>query len=485
MKSVIMIAYHFPPEGNAGVYRPLRFVRNLPKFGWRPTVISLATTYYERYDANLLPMVSVETRIVRVPNRDPWQRFQNWRAMRMKQTLAEAPVQEVRRVNAVHQKPVRSSLREMVRNAEAWFYHPDTAMGWIRPAVKATLQACIENRPDVLWATAGPVSSFIVARKVSESTGIPYVLDFRDAWTLTYNDFEERRSSWSKRLAERSMYGLLERAQSVVFRYHAEAECYCRAYKNALDPTKIHIIPNGFEGSVSEFVPPQKERCEILYTGTVSDYRYDSLLQALAAFEQSSPELANRLHFHFVGEGTDAVGTAAAGLGLTGIVTTEGPSSHGEVTRLTKQYHALLVLGRSSGMRGYELFAGAKLFGYLKTGLPIIGILPSDETKNVLLRVGVTTIANVDREDEIIAMLRKVLEYWSQGKLHSLLPERHACESYSAEGQTEELVRALEGRTATKSFIPGVAEIPPSLRDEISNKIRRLGLNNLSARFTM
>ena len=27
MKSVLMIAYGFPPEGNAGVYRPLRFLR--------------------------------------------------------------------------------------------------------------------------------------------------------------------------------------------------------------------------------------------------------------------------------------------------------------------------------------------------------------------------------------------------------------------------------------------------------------------------
>ena len=37
MKSVLMIAYYFPPDGSAGVYRPLRFVRHLAARGWQPS----------------------------------------------------------------------------------------------------------------------------------------------------------------------------------------------------------------------------------------------------------------------------------------------------------------------------------------------------------------------------------------------------------------------------------------------------------------
>ena len=40
MKSVVMIAYWFPPEGNAAVYRPLRFLRNLQPHGWEGHVIA-------------------------------------------------------------------------------------------------------------------------------------------------------------------------------------------------------------------------------------------------------------------------------------------------------------------------------------------------------------------------------------------------------------------------------------------------------------
>ena len=64
MKSVVMIAYAFPPEGNAGAYRPLRFVRQLPSKGWQPTVITLATDFYERYDSKLLNSVPPEITVI-------------------------------------------------------------------------------------------------------------------------------------------------------------------------------------------------------------------------------------------------------------------------------------------------------------------------------------------------------------------------------------------------------------------------------------
>ena len=39
------------------------------------------------------------------------------------------------------------------------------------------------NRPDVLYSTSSPVSAHLVALLVSRATGIPWVADFRDAWT--------------------------------------------------------------------------------------------------------------------------------------------------------------------------------------------------------------------------------------------------------------------------------------------------------------
>jgi hypothetical protein len=121
-------------------------------------------------------------------------------------------------------------------------------------------------------------------------------------------------------------------------------------------------------------------------------------------------------------------------------------------------------------MKGYELFAGAKLFGYLKAGCPIIGVLPEDETKKILQAVGVSTVADVDSPTEILIMLQRLLKAWSTGALSSLLPDRAACQAYSAERQTAALVRALEGLPAADPFVPGSVEIPPSLRGQIGDR---------------
>jgi glycosyltransferase involved in cell wall biosynthesis len=470
MKSVLMIAYGFPPEGNAGVYRPLRFVRHLPSLGWQPTVITLETDFFERYDPSLLSQVPKEIEVIRVKNRDPWQTFLAKRNQRVYTQFSEGSAAQVARILSAHQNPIRSRTRELVRSIEARVYHPDIAMGWIAPAVKATQQFCKRNRPDVIWATAGPVSSFHVAEQASRRTGVPYVLDFRDAWTITFNEFEERRPHWARQRDRRNMFRLLRGAQAVIFRYDTEAECYWRAYHCALEASKIRIIPNGFEGEVEPFNASRGEKCKFLYTGTLSDYRYDTLLEAIGFLKRSSPEEAAQLHFHFVGEGTRTIEDQARNLGLTEIITAEAAMSQNAVIQLSKQADALLLLGRPPTMKGYELFAAAKLFGYLKAGRPIVGILPPDEAKRILQRAGASTVADVDSKADIVAVLRRVLRNWADGTLRSLLPDTNACRTYSAESQTRALVAALEGAPASDPFIPGRVDIPDSLREEISRR---------------
>jgi hypothetical protein len=121
-------------------------------------------------------------------------------------------------------------------------------------------------------------------------------------------------------------------------------------------------------------------------------------------------------------------------------------------------------------MKGYELFAAAKLFGYLKAGRPILGIVPDDETKNVLRRVGARTVADVDSVPDITRVLRMVIDCWSAGTLSTLVPDSKACETYSSEYQAATLVRALEGLPAKEPFVPGAQMVPASLRSSIETK---------------
>ena len=441
---MLIIAYLFPPEGNAGVYRPLRFVRGLSRMGWRTSVISGKPYRYERYDPELENRIPPETELIRVRGIDPWQAFLARRTRKLEETISGAAAKEVEKIRAAHCKPFRTRIREAVRKAEACWYIPDMQKSWIRPATAAAVKVCTRKHPDVIWATAGPISSWVVAEKVSMQTGIPYVLDLRDPWGLYYYESEIRRPVWARHAFRRIMHRVFKGAQAVVLLYDSVAERYLRAYPDALDGRKIHIIPNGFDGPIDKFSPaPGVDKCTILYTGTLKPYRYDTLLEALCVLKESFPAHAKLLRLLFVGEGTRVLADEAMQMGLSDILETMGVVSSSEVARLQQKAHVLLLLGLES-LPGNE-FRGSKIFGYLKAGRPILGVLPLDETNKILHRVGVSTVADIDSPSEIVNVLRELLDAWSAGTLASLVPDRAACKIYSAEHQTELLVRALTG----------------------------------------
>src|ERR1700686_2025203 len=105
MSSVVLIAYSFPPDGGAAVYRPLRFVRRLPAMGWHPTVVT-AHGRYDRYDPDLMESVPRGIEIVRVSDGDIWHGIQAKRATRLEKRIASG-VPRVK-LQTAHQRPGRS-----------------------------------------------------------------------------------------------------------------------------------------------------------------------------------------------------------------------------------------------------------------------------------------------------------------------------------------------------------------------------------------
>jgi hypothetical protein len=197
-------------------------------------------------------------------------------------------------------------------------------------------------------------------------------------------------------------------------------------------------------------------------------YRYDTLLEGLVQLKRQDPARAVRLRLLFVGEGFQQLAERVADLGLQNLFEIMPPVPSAEVRRLQREAHALLVLGRMPGRTAHELVAGAKLFGYLQAGRPIIGIVPRDETHRILGHIGSSLIADADSPGEVVTVLKKVLEAWSNGTLERFVPNRAACEAYSSDRQISDLITALNGASPEK-FVTG--EMPtsrPCLQSEVA-----------------
>jgi glycosyltransferase involved in cell wall biosynthesis len=464
-----MLAYGFPPEGHAGVFRPLRFVRNLPALGWRPTVIAAGGTPFQRHDPDLLTQVPRDVDVIRPVNPgDWWQRLQRRRAEKF-QTDATDAGSTNRPTDTAVSANVRPMLRAALRRAESWYYHPDMERSWIAPATAATAEACSNTRAEVIWATGPPWSSFLVAEKASRQTGVPYALDFRTSWTIVPSPFEARRPGWAQKRDQRTLRRLLAGARAVTFFYGAEAECFWRMYRGALDVSRIHVIPNGFDGEVEEFVPSVSDKFTILYTGILADYRYDTFLEALALFKQANPTRSPHVRVKFVGEQEPELFTLIAALGISEMVSTHVPLPHRQMGGLQRDAHVLLMLERKPSCKGVELLAGAKLFNYLKAARPILGALPDGEAARILREVGVSTIADANSAEAISRVIQTLFDAWSADRLTTFLPDRSACERYSARQQTVAMTRALEGLPPMRPFVPGAVDVVPSLLPEFAS----------------
>jgi hypothetical protein len=282
------------------------------------------------------------------------------------------------------------------------------------------------------------------------ATGVPYVLDFRDPWGLGYYPQERKRPAWAKRSDDRIIAEMFAKARSVVFLFESVAESYLRAFPGALDKTKVHVIPNGFDGAVEPFANHPGERCTVLYAGTLASYRYDTLLEGLVQLKRHDPVRTARLRLLFVGEKFQALIERAHDLGVSDLIETMPPVTNAEIRRIQQEAHALLVLGRMPERTGHELVAGAKLFGYLQAGRPIIGIVPYDETRRILQKVESSLIADADSPNEVVDTLNIVLDAWSNGALEGLVPNRFVCEGYSSSQQISNLIDALNGASPVK-----------------------------------
>ncbi|MCH7925275.1 MAG: hypothetical protein IIC51_07050, partial [Planctomycetes bacterium] len=198
---VLVIASAFPPTGGPGVQRTLKFVKYLPQFGWSPVVWTLDRCSGLPTDETLLSDVPGGVVIHR--------REGGHRAM---PTLMESIHRTAGKPGLFGAAARRFDRRLRTRHAGASF--PDECASWAEASVSPILRVIAELGIDVLYSTFSPASNHLLAMKVREATGLPWVADFRDLWT---DDYRYREPSAPLRSAHRRLeQEFLESADIVI-----------------------------------------------------------------------------------------------------------------------------------------------------------------------------------------------------------------------------------------------------------------------------
>lgn len=387
MQSVLMLCYYYPPLGGIGSQRSQKFAFYLPEYGWRPIVLTPQRGAY-LIDSSLDDGASRGVEIVRTPYADLSSMFK--RAVRNAKPANGSAHADAGDVRPVEGGAIVEFFRRAVRN---WFYIPDGQIGWYPYATRAGRLALETRGADVIYSSSFPITAHLVARKLKEATGKPWVADFRDLWTE--NHYLEYSSAFRKRIDQIIESGLLEAADVLV----TVSDVWAGALRQLSGGRKrVEVIRNGFDaGEFEGFRRRRPDKWTITYVGNFYGAKQDPTVffEALRRVIDSGLIAQADVQMKIVGKPDAYAQEIVTRLGLAGITNFTGFVPHSEsLAHQVDSSVLLLILHADQSNPGH---VPGKLYEYLGARRPIMAIMPADFEAARLIRetlAGVTVDAS-------------------------------------------------------------------------------------------
>lgn len=355
LRRVLIVAYYFPPLGLSGVQRTAKFAKFLGRYGWRPTVLTVAPTGYYAFDDSLLREVEAAgVEIVRTSSLDANRLFRKKGVVRLPSEF----------------------LRKTAGAIGDFFFIPDTKIGWKRRALAAALELTSKTKFDAILATAPPQTDFLIGMELKRRTGIPLLLDYRDAWLeYPFKTWPTLLHLWLHRRLEREV---IHASDGIVTTHRRVKESLLRRHRE-LNYHDVTIISQGFDAE--DFTGTVRRagaagRMRIVHAGTFYGRRSpDILLRAVRNVLASRPDLRSRFDIRFVGAQRKQDLRLVKKLGLESVVTFEGYLEH----------RACVHMMRSTDVLWYvidnDMQSPGKLYEYFAAGNPILASVVDGYTR--------------------------------------------------------------------------------------------------------
>lgn len=416
-RRVLVIAYYFPPMGLSGVQRTLKFVKYLPQFGWKPTVLTVEPRGYFAHDESLLDeLKGRDVAIIRTNAAGPGKAF-------AKKTTVNLPYEP---------------LRKLLSCVSDTFFIPDNKIGWKHKAVRAALAAHRSAPFDLIFATAPPFTDFLVGAALRRRTGKPLVLDYRDPWIEYPHKFyptplhKLRHSNLERRVLKTSSHILTTNRRV--------KELLIQRY-DFLGYHDVQILPQGFDPEdfqqVSEIgVVPRSGKMRVTYAGVFWEDRVPTyFLHALHALFQERPEWRQRIEALFMGKFRAENVKLVKKLGLSDAVTIVDYLPHRLcVNNLVASDVLWMIVGDDVGSPG-------KVYEYIGARKPILGCVPEGFLKQTILEAG----GIVTEPHDVVGIKRALEEFYRRYEAGTLQgPRPDVVAKYDRIKLTAELVKVFE-----------------------------------------
>ena len=452
MRRALFVSYFFPPLGGGGVPRAQKLAKYLPAFGWEPHVLTVRDGFWSAWDPTPLSELPPEVRIHRTPILMP--------GIAAKRLLSRLGLRDARADACADAPSVREKgtwperAREIFRKA---VYVPDEFIGWLPFAVHAGRRIVREQGIEAVISTSPPHTAHLAARAIARAAGIPWVADFRDAWTR--DPYFRHGAGWRGGVERALERRVVRDATRIVTVSDPIREAFLADHP-ALDPHAVQVIPNGFDpddfrgGALREEILPRPERFTVVYAGGLISHDSPRVfLEALAACARAG---GPRVEAIFAGTEQAEIRAEAERAGVADRVRMAGYLPAREACALMRAADATLLLLRDHP--GADGVLSGKIFQYLGSGRPILALAPEGAAADLVRKTG----AGIVLAPHDAPGVARALHAWARAK----------AEGKPVEGANREATAPYTRRRAAERFAAILNDLGPrSARDVKSDSL--------------
>lgn len=363
MKRVLIITYYWPPNGGAGVYRWLKLSKLLPEHGWQPVICTPENPELVADDPGLLRDVRPDIEVIRVPITEPFGLYKRFTGRSTKEKV------QVGFLNEKKQAGWKEDFALWVRSN---FFIPDARVWWVRPARKFLARYLVQNPVDALVTTGPPHSMHLIGLELKRALGVKWIADFRDPWTDIDFYAQLKLTGWADTKHKRLEGKVLREADKVLtVSWHWADDL------RKLGAPEVKVITNGYDPDDLPTPPePVDEVFSLVHIGSLSPTRNaPELWKALKKICDEDPAFAAQFKLRFVGPVDHTIVESVEAAGLAAHLERTGRVTHEEAMRQMQRARVLLLLVNDTpNLMG---ILPGKLFEYVSTGRPILGVGPT------------------------------------------------------------------------------------------------------------
>ena len=396
---VWIITYYWPPGSGPGVQRWLKFVKYFDELGADVRVVTVRNGTYPMIDESLSVEIPTSISILKTKTFEVYRLFNVIRGRKGKAT-------EVGLGDLTKKQSLFTKLANQIRSN---YFIPDGRVGWRRYARKALLKEINLEESNVMITTGPPQSTHLIGLDIKKHLGdrVKWIMDMRDPWVNIYYNKHLQRSKSAQQKDQRLEDESLGTADSLVVVNNGLREEFSSRAK------QVEVITNGWDAEdfPASVASAKEDKFVVRFTGNLGNsYDIPDVWKGIA---EGLKGHLDRVEFRFTGHVGELVKQHIEQFGLSQYCVFEDFVPHQEaVKRMIDADLLLLPIPPSENM---GRIVPGKVFEYLASSTPILGIGPSDSAASeILVACNRDTMVSHRKANLIAERCKEIFSQWEK-----------------------------------------------------------------------